>query len=1254
MACKTYRELAHEIKPLMQGESQEDIDKAIKEIRAMDYADRADLYESTKGWAIEVLNQSKPRLRNARVEILGIKNTGKDYLVSYKYKYSKNDTVYTKYIGSYSPFTYDYVKNFDGNRDDLFRLFSDKEFINEGRAGYEEVAVDNLNEPQKMIDLAQELAEIDTVESSAWHRNKLLEGVKTIVGPLREFMPAMNIKLNKAASRNGGMLDTSGKKVGLYVGVGVGNRHMTALEAYTHELYHSVTKFAIDRADARMNNYLREIRRIKNEFIENTTAEQLAEYMLVPDVAAADEVLKYFSEEKVGLHEFVAYSQTNEAVMRRLADMKVTKDVEEHDNWASKLIAVIKSMLGRVLITVDKLPKNVDAYTAMEQLVFQLAQANNKTLEAKRENVMEKVTKPFVKAESSVVKFMEGLEEKAKNVPLPVLKEGKLSKALYLGKMAARAFVDENAKRTLEVTAGLAGLKPEGTVMTTIRDMSESDAAQDVAERLGLISQNIDQYRDFEYTQVALTLKEAFNRQLTDEEMNALTSVLLDADISSVYYGMDVKAMLEDSNTLNKEIAKLKKELKSLAPEEDYNYYTEQADGLGYYMVTGKGNIAQLLNADNIAQKLNSTERKPRVGKDVVESIDKLASLYALKYTSTKEKSIVAELFESETNGIEVMTAYQLAHKEKTDEALFKTASDKFKKIKGYTKEIYPKDVDMRIAPLKSEKEMRDLGYKLHKPVTKHAKDKNSVEMAMYLSSVQVRPNLHRVAMRYTDMGRRGTTLTESYSIAGSDNVSLKARRDIAVMTNEMSDIVAKMEKGEYTPNAEDYGIVPTLDNLGNVRDFRYIMNKEDKVNVLKLDRRAINTLGKMYASSYDKAASVSFNEQLMTFIEEDAANNYKDSLIGTNNKEYVKLEKYSPNAEIKDIWNVLPDNVKIKYPDGFVVRRDLMHSLLGYRELSIADMPLFKQMPTTAKHSLRVAEKIWKEIVKVAKVDIILRVPTVIIGNVTSNFMYSVMTGHSPLEIAKLQLDGVRELNEFMNGTKQIISLTRKVEAGLASEAEKRKLTALTNDLQSSTVKDLVDEGFYMTIIEELGLEEFTGSNEFTSLIEDKLKNYPSFIQNGVNLLYLNERTKLFKAINMATQYSDFVARYAQYHLMVRKGATKADAVKTVRDAFINYNKPNSRFVEWLNQMGFIMFTKYFTRIQKVLKSTAKKHPMKVLMAIIGQEWVTGDIEDVYDQSIVTKDLGNIFYNPLDTFIRAITPSGAEAVHAVYTKVGS
>ena len=1252
MGCSTYNEIIEQIKPYLRGESQEDIDAAIAAAREAELGDRIDAHEDTKQWVLNMLNTAGPRLNKAKVELVDIMQAKDGFKISYKYP--KTDKIYTTNTSRVSPFVYDKA-TINVDEQGLLDLFSDREFVNQGRTGYEQVAVDIVNDADKMLKLAEELQSEETVETSEWHKTELMARLNVLATGLREVLPKVNVWLNKEAERNGGIMQVNGDHVDVYVSKGIGNRHMTALEAYVHEMWHAATKYAVDSGDATISAQMRLIRQIKNDFIANTTAEDLAQHMREPDVKYAQSVIDYFASD-VGIHEFVAYSQTNEAVMKRLQSMRVGKIEEEHPNLASKLVAYLRKLLDLVLARVDKVPNNVDGYTAMQQLVVGIAKANNRALEVKRETVIQHLLKPFVQVEQRIVDYAKQVQKQVENTPMPKRKnDGTWESAKYITKMIARSFVDKRAKDIVNLTAGLAGLKPEGSIMTILRDMSESDDTQDLAERLGLISQNIDQQRNYVFSQVALSLKGGFDRELTDGEMNAITSVLLDTDFGAMYYEYNLQELLEDENKIDAQVQVQVAKLVEMGIEpSQINYYKAMTEGLAHYMITGQANSVQLLNAYSIANMVGSHRKLEQAASDeLVNIVDKMASLQALKKVDAADKEIMHALLVTQPNGVENFVAYQVAQKEQAEEQLFSTKADKLRQIKGYSKEIFSKDVDMQVAPLADERKMKAMGYKLVKKLGKHKADGTAGEKGMYVSSVQVRPDVLRVSLRITDKGRRGTTLTESYLQGSEAHIKDKVKRDVARIKVDGERILQDMEAGKYKAKKEDFGLVPVLDNSGNIVDYRYMMNKEDKINVLGMDRRSINVLARMYMSTYDKVKSEEFNAQLMEFVAEDAAKNARDdSVIGRNDKEYVQISGTSENDEIRNMWGLLPNNIKMQYPHGFQVRRDLMHSVLGYRELSIADMPLLKELPAIAKNSMRLAERIWKEVVRNVKLDIVLKVPAVLYSNVISNFTYSVMTGYSPLKVAKLQLDGVRELNEFIRDMRELVQLEYKDKAGKATEKDKLRMKLLRADTKSSSVRELIDEGFYMSIVDDLSLQEFNAQNNVTDFIDRKLKGYPKFVQNGINLIYMNSNTKAYKFMNTATQYSDFVARYAQYHLMMKNGASKAEAIKVVRDAFINYNKPNSRFVEWLNQMGFVMFTKYFTRIQKALGTTAKTHPLKVLLAILGQEYVLGNIDDVYDQSVVSKHYGAIFHTPWEIALDVIHPHGVEIVRDAFNKI--
>ena len=65
------------------------------------------------------------------------------------------------------------------------------------------------------------------------------------------------------------------------------------------------------------------------------------------------------------------------------------------------------------------------------------------------------------------------------------------------------------------------------------------------------------------------------------------------------------------------------------------------------------------------------------------------------------------------------------------------------------------------------------------------------------------------------------------------------------------------------------------------------------------------------------------------------------------------------------------------------------------------------------------------------------------------------------------------------------------------------------------------------------------------------------------------------------------------QYYTQKAKDKLSHDAaLQIASDNFINYDVPTSRGLQYMNDMGAVMFTKYNIRIQKALFQLLKKRP--------------------------------------------------------------
>jgi hypothetical protein len=273
-----------------------------------------------------------------------------------------------------------------------------------------------------------------------------------------------------------------------------------------------------------------------------------------------------------------------------------------------------------------------------------------------------------------------------------------------------------------------------------------------------------------------------------------------------------------------------------------------------------------------------------------------------------------------------------------------------------------------------------------------------------------------------------------------------------------------------------------------------------------------------------------------------------------------------------------------------------------------------------------------------------------VLVGNVISNLAYSVMTGHSFTEVMKLTLQYCQNLTSYLKTQKHVFAIQHKQEIGTATRFDLQKLDALNKKLEENPVHPLMKAGLFQAIIEDVD----SSKTETLGGISRKLKETtlykksPSWLKEVTRQMYMAEGTLFYDTIFQATQYSDFVARATQYQLEMKKRGLKpgdkttADKenalISELLEAFVNYDKPSSSIEQYLNDIGLVMFTKYFKRMQRVIRQQVVKRPISTLFFALSQMNIV-DVDDPLEQNIFSKNYGAIWHSPIDNLISAFSP---------------
>ena len=1260
-----------------------DIEEAMENMKAIIY-NRPELMsdpgEAISTDIINTLNNNNPRRRNAPVTVVnGVKY--KSGTVKYAVKYANNSSTY--FINALE-LTADQV---DPKQMTLGSTEKDLETkITEARLSkLELLELEIHKDVTKTVEMLDTLNELDGTKLGEGHLGYL----KELLGSLNpEFFRKMNVYLDDKAKENGGIITSSE----IIIGVSTRPDSMqSAAEVYAHELIHAYTKFAVEMAkkgDVEAREVLRKL-----EYVMALTRDNLSASKLVSEGVTkeqATEMYDYMFNSKASEHEFIAYVLTNPVVKNAVQKIKLNKKSESV--W-EKIKSAIAAVIGYMAGSYEFNSKGKNVFEVTTALAMKFAELNNnaKNTARNRRNLINRLSEAFNDFndfdDDTSSKLQELFYKVLPSKEITPLPNNKLGRAKWYASLLAKVVFDKQ-HRDLAMTYldKLGIMNISGSLASIIRDFVESDKLEKTIDWLQLQADKVDQSKMGIITTVSDNIRKGFTEELTQEQDEMLTSVVLNTNMQAVfddYTQAQWEQMLTDDNKLNLAIVNAEKRLESLDKKHFY-WHVNQAAGLGFFMASGKGHVAQNESAYNIARGALSAERKRPYVKtpgDLEALIHQVAVLTALKYTPKEDKKAFAELLVKETEGVEnVIGVAKYAVKE-ADKSIFK--GQKGFMSDGYTKEIFDDMVSVEIAKQSEEAEMVSRGYTKVVDLEPNGLVKVTEGYALYKSSSFAKNDWHRATTRLTKAHTRGTSLKDLWYGEDDAYSAKKFKINKNKIDTERYKIVKQMSEGKIDLAELNNDLLPLVNAEGDAVDYRYVMNKKVKKDVLKQNTRATDVLGATRGSILDKQRSIEHNAKVLKVLKEDAEENFvPGKTLGKNGLEYVVIAERSTVEEYRELWKVLPKEFKLEgmrnEERGLVVRKDMLHNYFGYREASLANFPgLSRYMPTMLKNAIRIAEVIWQEFIKIVKVDILIKMPFVIVGNIVSNIMFALTTGSSITDIFKMYTSSTRDVRNYLVKHREMLAVVEEVAAGKNTKANRDKIAALEKELKRSPIHELYELGIYQAIVEDVNKEELSSTNKIKRKYRETTAKMPKIVKDGVNWLYLTEETQYYKFMAEVLQMSDLVARDVEnrkakkimdqqmrgtkklpawyinhlktsddgYAFRLRNSAINLDnrsrqmsreeklyfrKVATdyrrnlVLNAFINYNKVSGPVEEYLNKMGFIMFTKYAKRIQRVIGETGVKYPLKSALTLLFDSYIW-DMDTIQDQSLFTRSWYNM-----------------------------
>lgn len=729
-------------------------------------------------------------------------------------------------------------------------------------------------------------------------------------------------------------------------------------------------------------------------------------------------------------------------------------------------------------------------------------------------------------------------------------------------------------------------------------------------------------------------------KDLTKAERRALTPILIRTGLSDLTGTYDMAAITDlvtRPGVRKQEIQKLESrlDLKSVVGR----YYLNASKDLGHFLATGKSTNPELMrNAHNIAHLGGLVgESLTAVNADQhIETIDALATLYALEYSRTEDLRLAGNVMRQELprgnqNGAEATLLMAKAMQKQSKEDLFENSEALM--TKGYASELLDPNISMKVATESEGKQLERMGWERHgKQVLLDKHDPDKTPRALYT----IRDGGNRQYLSgMVSMTSEQSQGSDMYARPGASQTAKQQAQQI--QTARKQSVAAMLNRpASYDPRTVDETFaIPLLNKFGETVTHRYMMTEDMRDTVLRRQNDIGEVMGGMAGSLYDKPVAKEQNKAVI-----DALFESYTAEVRTNGDAYVEVSATSTNPSLREAWSLLPPEAKeyaaqVWGAEKMMVRGDLADMTFGYRRSSIvnlltndgvhestmrdviantfASLANMDQMNASENQKaarvarvarrIKLAEDVWMEVVKHVKDILVVKSGITLAGNVSSNLSLLAWYGVTPSEIVRDHKESIEGLIHYRRDLAERDKLQAMLDAEYVDSipAAQQRIAELNDALDRNKVKMMIDAGMLPTIVEDVDLQD--DSFSFQSRAQEKLSkltdHIPKPLRTTAKWMYMAHDTPLYKIMSQGTQMSDFVARYTLYKHATSRKRNPLDhkkALQVASDMFINYDIPSHRHLNYANEAGILMFTKYYIRVQKTIMHLYQEHPARAM----------------------------------------------------------
>lgn len=777
-------------------------------------------------------------------------------------------------------------------------------------------------------------------------------------------------------------------------------------------------------------------------------------------------------------------------------------------------------------------------------------------------------------------------------------------------------------------------------------------------DKLIRMTKTIEQYRQSVKDSTYKAIRKQFTRELTKEEKSGITNILLRTDMASLlnhgFKPKDVLAMLDETKR-KKMIAHYENKLIDKVGHKDYDML-QQVYSLAYYMATGNSKPNMIKSAHGVAIGLGSDYQTSfdKMDNEIFEMVDVLSSLIALDFKDSEEIKVIQKLSADQSKGL---IATLNLHKELIQKGRTDFESNPYNYQKGYIPEMVNPYRKVVYATQDEVANYKRKGFEIINELKQDDADDTDGRVLMIHPEYQPF-NYVSGTLDMVDTHHRGTPVYE------------KGVNDKGIREVNKAHLVIRKANAKQRPSVSSFdrtgnALIPTYDTQGAILDYHYEMGHTARDVLLERDNSFDELLATLNGGLEFKPEMFNQQKQIAKAIAQDAKQN-----VAKRPNEYIQLDFNSKDPDVQRVIKMIPYSFRTelqkqfgKHAKSYPIHKSMYTATFGYQAYSVVNIwdkldnnkklnlaeNLLRGMFDLAfkqngrKRALQ-AERIIQDTMTFIKDMIVIRSGGVLLGNILSNTYLLMTLGINPVRILKDMTFSWRNSKNYrtmVNRIEEINALLMTTNSTKDKSLLNREKKQLQESLNRNPMKEYMEAGLMSTIVEDLTKPNETSyKTELQKKVDSYVDLIPKPISNAINELTIGDGSMLHNFLSEATQFSDLSAKYTLAKYLHENGTDKDKAIYEAQLNFINYDIPTNQFLDYMNRMGLMMFTKFFLRFQRVMVKLAYNAPVSSLMGHYAVEYMGG--QGVYDPFWLNR-LGN----PLELSVFNLPNAMGEVISA-------